>query len=77
MSAQVKPYRNLENTELADDSNYTKYLKILMERGVQPVENYKFYIPSYVNRSRKRFLKKLSRFDPDEYIDFFLKLTCD
>ena len=39
--------------------------------------SYKFYIPSYVSTTRKRFLKKLIKFNPESYINFFLKLTCD
>jgi hypothetical protein len=34
-------------------------------------------LPSYVNQTRKRFIKKLNKFNPDDYVDFFLKLTCD
>ena len=50
---------------------------MLLEKGVQPIESYKFYLPSYVNQTRKRFLKKLNKFNPDNYVDFCLKLTCD
>lgn len=50
---------------------------MLLEKGVQTIQSYKFYIPSYVNQTRKRFIKKISKFNSEEYVDFFLKLTCD
>jgi hypothetical protein len=77
MAAQVKPYRNIENQELEEPSNYSKMAAMLTEKSCPPIKTYKFYIPSYVSTTRKRYLKKISRFDPESYVDFFLKMTCD
>jgi len=35
----------------------------LTGKGCRPIESYKFYIPSYVKTIRKRFIKKLSKFN--------------
>jgi hypothetical protein len=50
--------------------------RALQEKGVS-LENYKFYIPSYVAQTRKKYLKRLSKLNAEEYTDFFLKLICD
>jgi hypothetical protein len=49
----------------------------LQERGLPNIENYNFYIPSYVAQTRKKYLKRLTKFASEEYTDFFLKLICD
>ena len=51
--------------------------KLIRDKGVPLVSNFKFYIPSYLPNARKRYLRRLKRFNPQEYTDFFLKLACD
>lgn len=77
MTGLVKTYRTIESQELEEPSNYAKLSKLLLEKGCQPVESYKFYLPSYATTTRKRFLKKLAKFNPEQYQEYFLKLTCD
>lgn len=38
---------------------------MLSDKGVRPTENYKFYIPSYVSQARKRYLKRLQKFNAE------------
>lgn len=68
MAAQVKPYRNVENIEIEEASQFSKLAKSLLEKGVEPIQSYIFYLPSYVNHTRKKYLKRLNKFNPDEYV---------
>jgi hypothetical protein len=37
MSAQVKPYRNIENSELSEASNFAKLAKMLLTKGCRQI----------------------------------------
>ena len=79
MASKVKPFRSLENIQLEEESNFSKVRKLLISRGSKQIESesFKFYLSSYEEKTRKIYLKKLNKFIPEDYANFYLGMICD